>query len=91
MSAKLEKIGADLAKARAKSKEWDSRVKKLEAQYKEQENLEICSVTHSYNLTPDQLAKLLEIAKTMPPESIQAQAAMNESMNRNEEDEPNED
>ncbi len=88
MSAKLERIGADLERARTKWHDWEAKAKELEAKYKEQENLEICDITHSYSLTPDQLARLLEIAKTMPPETAQAQAAMNDSMN--EEDDGNE-
>ena len=69
MSAKLDKLGADLAKARAKWKEWETRAKELEARYQEQENVEICDITHSYSLTPDQLAELLRMVKTTMPET----------------------
>ncbi len=69
MSAKLDKLGADLAKARTKWKEWETRAKELEARYQEQENVEICDITHSYSLTPDQLAELLRMVKTTMPET----------------------
>ncbi len=77
MSAKLDKIGADLEKARAKWEEWEAKTKELEARYKEQENAEICDVTRSYNLTPDQLAQLLKLMQTTLPESAKAQEMTN--------------
>lgn len=64
MSAKLEKIGAELAKARAKRDEWDSRVKELERKYREAENTKIHELVHMAGLTPEQLAQLLRQAKT---------------------------
>ena len=38
MGVKLDKIGADLAKARKKRDEWDKKVKELERRYREEEN-----------------------------------------------------
>lgn len=64
MSAKLEKIGAELAKARTKRDEWDSRVKEMERKYREAENTEIHELVHMAGLTPEQLAQLLRQAKT---------------------------
>lgn len=59
---KLEKLGADLEKARAKRDEWDQRVKKLEARYREEENVVIHSMVHAANLTPEKLAYIIEMA-----------------------------
>lgn len=42
---KLEKIGADLKRARAKQAVWAQRVKELESRYREEEN----SVIHTMN------------------------------------------
>ena len=84
MSAKLDKIGADLAKARAKRNEWDARVKELERKYKEAENTEIHDMVHAANLNPDQLAELLRMfaSDMVPkPETINS---MNESTNEEE-------
>lgn len=61
MSARLDKIGADLAKARAKRDEWDARTKELERKYKEVENTEIHEMVHAANLNPEQLAELLRM------------------------------
>ena len=61
MSVKLDKIGADLEKARRKRTEWDARVKELERKYRETENSEIQEMVHAANLTPDQLSELLRM------------------------------
>ena len=59
---KLEKIGADLERARAKQATWTQRVKDLEARYREEENTMIHSMVHAANLTPEQLARIIELA-----------------------------
>ena len=85
MGAKLEKLGAELAKARRKKAEWDAKVKDLERRYREEENSEIHEMVHAANLTPDQLSELLRMfaADMAPkPETINA---MNEEEMQNEE------
>lgn len=52
MSAKLDRIGADLEKARKKRAEWDAKVKDLERRYREEENSEIHEMVHAANLNP---------------------------------------
>lgn len=61
MSARLDKIGAELEKARTKHDHWGERVKELERKYKEVENMEIQEMVHAANLTPDKLAQLLQM------------------------------
>ncbi len=78
MSAKLKKIQADIEKARAKWEEWEARTKELEARYLEQENQEICDITHSYDLTPEQLSRLLTMIKNNLPETAPIQEALNQ-------------
>lgn len=81
MAGKLERIGADLEKARAKRDEWDAKVKDLEQKYREAENTMIHEMVHAANLTPEQLAKIIQMAAT------QAQGAFPDmSENQNEED-----
>lgn len=85
MSAKLDRLGADLEKARKKREEWDSRVKDLERRYRETENSEIHDMVHAANLTPDQLSELLRrfASEMVPkPETINA---MNEEEGSHEE------
>ncbi len=83
MSAKLERIGAELAKARARREQWAAKEAELEAQYKEQENQEICDITHAYHFTPDQLAEIFKMAKTMLPESTPMQNALEQMQQTN--------
>lgn len=59
---KLEKIDADLKRARIKQAEWNQRVKDLENRYREEENSVIHSMVHAANLTPEQLAQIIEQA-----------------------------
>ena len=61
MGAKLDRLRADLEKARKKRAEWDAKVKDLERRYREEENSEIQDMVHAANLTPDQLADLLRM------------------------------
>ena len=61
MGAKLDRLRADLEKARKKRAEWDAKVKDLERRYREEENSEIHDMVHAANLTPDQLADLLRM------------------------------
>ena len=51
---KLEKIGADLKRARSKQAVWTQRVKELEGRYREEENSVIHTMVHAANLTPEQ-------------------------------------
>ena len=59
---KLEKIGADLERARAKQAAWTQRVKELESRYREEENSVIHTMVHAANLTPEQLAQVIALA-----------------------------
>lgn len=75
MSAKLDRLGAELEKARKKLADWDAKVKDLERRYKEEENSEIHELVHAANLTPDQLSELLRMFAadmTPKPETINA-------------------
>jgi hypothetical protein len=60
MSAKLEKIGADLERARKKAKDWAEKARVLEEEYKKQESIEISDICRSFEMTPDKLKRLLE-------------------------------
>ena len=60
---RLKRIGAELAKARAKREEWDTKVKGLERRYREAENACIHEMVHAANMTPEQLGLLIRKAK----------------------------
>lgn len=67
MANKLDRIGADLEKARVKRDEWERRVKELEQKYQETENTMIHEMVHAANLTPEQLAQIIRMAATQVP------------------------
>ena len=70
MGIKLEKIGADLEKARKKRAEWDAKVKDLERRYREEENTEIHEMVHAGTLTPEQLAELIRKSAVFMPQGM---------------------
>lgn len=60
---KLEKIRKELEKARSRKASWEKKVEELEARLKEAENTCIHNMVHAAELSPEQLAKLIELAK----------------------------
>ena len=74
MSAKLEKLGADLKRAREKADEWMRRAKELEAQYNEQEKTDISDICRVYKMTPEKLKRLLETTGNGLPDPKLAEA-----------------
>lgn len=67
-STKLNKIKAELEKARRKREDWDGRVKDLERRYREAENTCIHEMVHAANLSPEQLEELIHRAFPPVPE-----------------------
>jgi len=65
--SKLKKIEAELKKARTKRDEWDRKVKDLERRYREAENTCIHDMVHAANLSPEQLAALIEMSQRTAP------------------------
>lgn len=93
MSVRLDRLGEDRARALRKREEWDAKYKELDRLYKERENTEIHDIVHAANLTPDQLAILLQtLGQGLPngavPENITGAAAI---ITKNTEDTDDED
>lgn len=93
MSVRLDRLGEDRARALRKREEWDAKYKELDRLYKERENTEIHDIVHAANLTPDQLAMLLQtLEQGLPngavPETITGAAA---TTTKNTEDTDDED
>ena len=93
MSVRLDRLGEDRARALRKREEWDAKYKELDRLYKERENTEIHDIVHAANLTPDQLAMLLQtLGQGLPsgavPENITGGAA---TITKNTEDTDDED
>ena len=72
--SRLKKIGAELKKARARREEWDGKVKELERKYREAENTCIHDMVHAANLSPEDLAALIQAAFHAVPAGDPAKA-----------------
>ena len=62
MYEKLDKIRAELDRARQRRAEADAKVKQLEQKLKEAENSQILADVGALKLTPEQLAQFLQLA-----------------------------
>lgn len=63
--ARLEKLNAELEKARQKAVEWQARAKDLERQVREQENLEIIQAVRGVTASPEELRDILAAIQAM--------------------------
>ena len=83
MSEKLDKLRADLARARERRIQLNNRIELLERRIAEAEKVEVAEMVRVANLTPEQLAALLQQnAHTTPnPTALEAVGA-----NTNEEE-----
>ncbi len=66
---KIERLKAELVKAKSKSAEWQTRVRDLEKQITECENLEILQTVRGIASSPEELRGLLDMirASKEPP------------------------
>ena len=62
MYEKLDKIRAELDRARQRRAEADAKVKQLEQKLREAENSQILADVGALKLTPEQLAQFLQLA-----------------------------
>jgi len=61
---RINTLRADLAKAREKAAEWQARVRDLEKQVLERENMEIVRAVRGVTASPDELRELLDAIRT---------------------------
>jgi hypothetical protein len=72
--SRLEKIERDIERARERIAEWQSKLKELDGQRIEQENLEIVSAVRALKLTREELLAFIS-GGTLPAE-VQGEAAI---------------
>ena len=67
--AKIDKLKTELVRAREKASEWQARVRDLERQITEQENLQIIQTVRGIASEPEDLRELLNMirAANQPP------------------------
>ncbi len=61
---KIERLKTELVKAKEKSSEWQARVRDIERQITEQENLAILQTVRSVAASPEELRDLLELIRS---------------------------
>ena len=88
MSEKLDKLRADLARARERRVQLNNRIELLERRIAEMEKVEVAEMVRTANLTPEQLAALLQQAANTTP-SPAVLAAVGANMNEEEPREEN--
>ena len=62
---KLEKLKMELEKAKQKAAEWQARIKDMERQVTEQENLEIVQAVRCVAASPEELKTILGLIQSM--------------------------
>ena len=64
MNAKIERVSKDIEKTRDKISEFQARLRELEKQKTELENMEIVDVVRGMSVSMDELAVLLQTVKS---------------------------
>ena len=80
---KIDKLRAELEKAKQKAAEWQARAKDIERQIKEQENLEIVHAVRGIKVSPEELKDILTKIQSM--KGLPEQNNVKEERKENEE------
>ncbi len=67
---RIDKLKAELTKAKAKASEWQARVRELEKQITECENLEILQTVRGIAASPEELRGILDALRAAPPQKF---------------------
>ena len=62
---KLDRLKADLVRAKEKASEWQARVRDIERQITEQENIEIVQAVRGMISEPEELRTVLDMIRTI--------------------------
>ena len=82
---KIERLRAELEKARQKAAEWQARAKDIERQITEHENMEIIQAVRGITASPEELQKILGMIQSMK-ELPQNKLTQKEETDQNEEE-----
>lgn len=77
MNPKIEKLGKEIEKTKAKITELQNRLRSLEEQKTELENTDYVAVARSFHLTPQQLADFLNARQSFTGVSVLPQEMEN--------------
>lgn len=62
---RIDRLKADLEKAKQKAAEWQARTKDIERQITEQENMEIIQAVRGISASPEELQTILGLIQSM--------------------------
>lgn len=62
---RIDRLKAELEKARQKTAEWQARARDVERQITEQENMEIIQAVRGITASPEELPKILGLIQSM--------------------------
>ena len=74
MNKKLEKIQLEIDKLTEKRNKIDEKIKELKLQHEEEEKTMVHDMMQAANLTPGELAELIELTKTTAPSPSQLES-----------------
>ncbi len=77
---KLDRLKADLVRAKEKASEWQARVRDIERQITEQENIEIVQAVRGMISEPEELRAVLNMIRAMNEPSATNFGKANESL-----------
>ena len=75
MNAKIERVSKDIEKTKGKISEFQTRLRELEKQKTELENVEIVDVVRGMNITITDLAALLKTSRATSGQNVQKSGA----------------
>ena len=79
MNPKLEKLGIEIAKTKAKIETMQARLREMEKQKTELENTDYVSIARSYNMTPAELAEFLKAMRGGPSNTLPVGSSQEEA------------
>ena len=77
---KLDRLKADLVRAKEKASEWQARVRDIERQITEQENIEIVQAVRGMISEPEDLRAVLNMIRAMNESPVANFGKENESL-----------
>ena len=75
MNAKIERVSKDIEKTKGKISEFQTRLRELEKQKTELENMDIVDVVRGMNISITDLAALLKTSRATSGQNVQRSAA----------------
>jgi len=75
LNAKIERVSKDIEKTKGKISEFQTRLRELEKQKTELENVEIVDVVRGMNITITDLAALLKTSRATSGQNVQKSGA----------------